>query len=558
MARIKYIYILILVALSCCRATVLAENQETVYVQTDRSVYISGETVFFKMFVVNSETKKPSERSKVGYLVLRAPKSAPVLKIRVSISQGIATGSFVLPDSLHSDAYQLVAFTAFMKNQGETTFFHRAVVIANRLDKLLNFKTLKQIPADTANVNQTEALLWAKTDKRTYAPGEKVVLRLGSTLPKANLAVSVCEAPPLATPEKTIVETLREVTVPSSEKTMTYMPERQAKILRGRVLDATTNQQIPDAIVLLSCQDSVANLQYAITNSEGLFQLQLTPYYDNKELFISIKEVPTGLHWKIEVDDNFELSTLWQPELNAVQGSTKNYLLKSQDIAYINKTYATKTRDEGKTSSIAPPFCPLLYRRPVKPVRPAEFVFLDSFPEIAVELLPSVRMYRKDGIYHLRTLSRKQQFYGRTDASIFLDGVYLDDIQKIVALNSEKIRKIDVLEDKRAFGGVIFMGIVSIQTTANEILKTVPAPFSLRLKNDSVSVGKNFSPQQPALSVGNRTPYFKQLLYWNPSACLDTDYVFFTSESTGTYRIQTEGLAQNGTPMSTTTYIEVK
>jgi len=556
MARIPFTIIFLLAVLTCLTRNVQAA--ETVYVQTDRSVYISGETVFFKMYVLNTQTRQLSELSKVGYLELRAPKSAPVLKVRVSISKGMATGSFALPDSLHSDAYQLVAFTIFMKNVGEASFFHREVVVANRLDKYLNFKTLKQAPADTGNVHAADAALWVKTDKQTYAPGEKVVLQLGSSFSKANLAVSVYEEPRLALTDKTIVETLREGPIEPEVKLMPYMPERQSKILRGRVLDATTNKSVQDALILLSCPDSVANLQYALTNSDGLFQLQLSPYYDNKELFLSIKDMPTDLHLKIEVDDNFELATPWQPELSAVQSSAKNYLLKSQDIAYINKTYAVRTINGEKTPSNAQPFCPLLYRRPVKPVRPSDFVPLDSFPEIAVELLPTVKFYKQDGSYHARTLTRQQKYYGRIDASIFLDGVYLDDINKIIALNSEKIKKIDVVEEKRAFGNVVFFGIISIQTFSNEILKTAPASSSLRLKNDSINVGKDFEALRSPSLLESKSPFFKQLLYWNPAAALNTDYEFFTSQNTGTFRIKIEGIAPDGNPLSTTTYIEVK
>jgi hypothetical protein len=551
MKRLKQTYCLLLIALTCCTLPLLAGNQETVYLQTDRSVYISGETVFFKLNVFDATTKKRSELSKVGYMELRAPKSAPVLKIRVSVAEGVASGSFVLPDSLHSDVYQLVAFTAYMKNVGENSFYHRSVLIANRLDKDLNLKSIA--PSNRSTV--TESLLSIQTDKTAYAPGENVKLRLGSVFTDANLTVSVFEEPSVSLPEKSLLEVLQAAPAPS--QLQRYLPEKPFKILRGRVLDATTNQSVQDAIVLLSCPDSVANLQYAISDSQGLIQMQLSPYYDGKELFFSIKEMPTEQNWKIEVEDNFEISTPWEPELTALQGSAKDYLLKSQDIAYINKTYAVRSGKAEKPQSSAPFFCPLLYRRPVKPVFPADFVALDSFPEISVELLPSLKLYKQDGIYHARTITREQQLYGRNDATFFLDGVYLDDINKIIALNSEKIKKIDVIENKRAFGNVLFYGLVSIQTHTNEILKTVPDAHSLRLKNDTVTVGKNVVAQLPPTSQEPSTPFFKQLLYWNPSATLQTDYTFHTSENTGTFLIKAEGITKEGTPISATIRIQV-
>lgn len=551
MARIKRIHILLL-ALTCLTFNVLAGNQETVYLQTDRSVYISGETVYFKLHVLQADTRKHSLLSKVGYIELRSPKSVPSLKIRVSISEGIATGSFVLPDSLHSGAYQLVAFTYFMKNGAENYFFTRNLILANRLDKDLNFKTF----ADTSFYFQTDSLLRIHTNKTNYAPGEKVSLRLDCDLSNANLAVSVFEKPQLDFPDRSMAETLLQAPSVPTYPTTRRMPERKYKILRGRVLDIASNQRIPDAIVLLSCPDTVANLQYAITDAEGLFQLQLNPYYEGKELFLSIHEMPVDRNWKIEVEDNFDLLSTWKPELNALSAPAKKYLLKSQDIAYINKTYGPKVSRTEKTS-VAATFCPMLYHREVKPIYLSDFVPLDSFPEIAVELLPTVKLFKQDGNYHARTITREQQFYGRNDVSIFLDGVYLDDINKIISLNSEKIRKIEVIEDKRAFGNIVFYGILSIQTKTSEILNTIPASHSVRLRNDSVTVGKNFAVQLPPTSKEPQSPYFKQLLYWNPAASLQTEYTFPTSENTGTFLIKVEGITQDGKPLSAITSIQV-
>jgi len=554
MASIKHTCISLLVALTCFTTNVQAAQQESVYLQTDRSVYVSGETVFFKLHVLDAATGKLSNLSKVGYVELRSPKSAPALKLRVSVSEGIAMGSFVLPDSLHSSVYQFVAFTAFMKNVGESSFFRREILVANRLDNELKFKT---VATTDKSIRQTDSLLWIKTDKTAYAPGEKINIRLGSVFSKVNLSVSVFEDPRPAFTEKNMDDFTRQVSVPLTAHSLRFMPERNSKILRGRVMDAATNQTVPDAIVLLSCPDSVPNLQYAISDTAGLFQLQLTPYYDGKELFLSIKEMPSDQNWKLEVQDSYELAHPWEPELVAAKGASKEYLTKSQDIAYIQKSYAPRSERMEKKQPIAQPFCPMLYRRPVKPIYPADFVALDSFPEISVELLPTIKLYKKDGNYHAYALTRQQQSFGRINANIFLDGVYLDDINKIIALNSERIKKIEVIENKRAFGNILFYGILSIQTFANEVLKTTPGPHSLRLSNDMLTVGKPFVVQSPPSTQESKMPFFKQLLYWNPMATLQTDYTFYSSENTGDFLIKAEGIADDGTPVSATTRIQV-
>lgn len=555
MAPKKHSFSSLLVALICITTNVQAVQQESIFLQTDRSVYVSGETVFFKLFVLDAASGKCSNLSKVGYIELRAPKSAPVLKLRVSVSEGIALGSFVLPDSLHSSVYQFVAFTAFMKNWGEDRFFHREILVANRLDNQLKINMIAS--SDKNSCQPSDSLLWIKTDKTEYAPGEKINIRLGSVFSKANLSVSVFEKPQPSFMETNLDEVYRQVSAPSNVQPLRYMPEKQSKILRGWVKDATTNQTIPDAVVLLSCPDSVPNLQYAISDSAGIFHLQLTPYYDGKELFLSIKDVPYEQNWKLEVQDSYELANPWKPVLTEAKDVYKAYLKKSQEIAYIQKSYMPRSARLDNKQASSKPFCPMLYRRPVKPIYPADFVALDSFPEISVEILPTIKLYKKNGNYHAYALTRQQQTFERNDASIFLDGVYIDDINKIIGLNSERIKKIEVIENKRAFGNIFFFGIISIQTYANEVLRTTVGPQSLRLSNDSLTVGKPFIVQSPPSTKESNMPFFKQLLYWNPTASLHTDYTFYSSQNTGNYLIKAEGIADDGTPISVTTQIQV-
>lgn len=549
----KRTYLILFFALSCCSTMLLAQNRETVHLQTDRSVYVSGETVFFKMYVLDAVTGKTSRLSKVGYLVLRAPKVSASIQLRVAVSDGVGSGSFQLPDSLPSNVYQLVAFTAYMRNEGEDAFAHRILIVANRVDRELNFQTTGLAPeSDSVLVSaetKSDSSIWITTDKLEYDARESVVFRLNGNVTPANLTVSVLEEPALVLQE------------PSSNKTSTtltsgrYLPESPSKILRGNVLDANTNQPIRNATVMLSCPDTVPNLQYDITNVDGLLQLQLGPYYEGKLFFLTIKDVPTGQHWRLELQSNFELTTPWTPELRPLERSAREYLKKCQEIARINRAFASKNEKVNQTPTLQAAICPRLYYQTVETILPADFVPLDSFPEIAVELLPSLKIYRQDGSYHAHTITAEQQFYGRNETSVFVDGVYLDLLDKIMPLTSEKIRKIDVIKNKRAFGDLVFYGILSIQTTSNEILRMQPAPHSLRIKNDGMI--QSFRTVEPPLPSDARTPYYKQLLYWNPSGQIQTEYKVQTSDRAGTFQINMEGITQDGRLIRATARIQV-
>ena len=57
------------------------------------------------------------------------------------------------------------------------------------------------------------------------------------------------------------------------------------------------------------------------------------------------------------------------------------------------------------------------------------------------------------------------------------------------------------------------------------------------------------------------TPFFKQLLYWNPELKLNekdsSGFEFYTSDNTADFIIRAEGISENGTPVSVSKRIKV-
>lgn len=109
------------------------QQQENVFLHQDRDIYVAGERVFFKMQVIAAESPQ-STSSRIAYLVLRNAQSSNVMQLSVQLSDQGAWSAFVLPDTLSSGHYELVAFTNLMRNQGEQSFFRKQLFVANRFD----------------------------------------------------------------------------------------------------------------------------------------------------------------------------------------------------------------------------------------------------------------------------------------------------------------------------------------------------------------------------------------------------------------------------------------
>jgi hypothetical protein len=561
--RIYFILVLQLVVLSFSHINASTTCSEIAYLQTDRTVYIAGESIYYKLYVLDAATKKCSVMSKVGYIVLRAANSATSLKIRVKIDAGMANGSFSIPDTLTSGVYQIIAFTSAMKNLGEENFFHNEITIANRFDKALDFKLINSSSKDSS-LSQIQGLNpIIRTDKVLYGMRQKVTVDIGKTTSKANVSASVFEDSPIPSTYKSFAGYLNYWSTTRNSKPPElnyYSPETKGKILRGSVVDSKTKQTIKDAIVLLSCVDTIPNLQYAVTNSNGMFQLLLNDYYNGKELFLTIKDAPENQNWQIKVEDEFAQYKDWNPSLISEIGVSKDFIGKSQNIVYINKSYhLTNYIDKQVIENKS--ICPRFYNCPVTTLLLSDFVPLDSFSEIVVELLPQVIINKDKGKYQIRMFSHLTKNFQNENPAIFLDGVYVDDINKIMELGSEQIKKIELISERRAFGNLVFDGVISFTSKTKEMINSIPASYSLRFKNDNVNTGGKLIAYDPNTLQNKNIPFIRQLLYWNPNMELsgtdDTKFEFYTSDNLAKFSIKVEGISEDGTPLSASSRIEV-
>lgn len=537
-------------------------SREVAYLHTDRTVYVAGETIFYKLYLLDTGTQKRSDISKVGYIVIRAAGQFPAIKCRVKLDSGISNGSILLPDTLASGVYQLVAFTSSMKNYDEQLFSKNEIVVINSFDKDFNFKfsyTDNKILSDTI-----DKPISINTNKKIYSPREKVGIRINKAGIKANLSVSVFEDPGIPSSDNSIVEQMNKIKENQRTNGLIlnkYLPENKYRILRARVFDSTTQQNISGATVLLSCIDTVPNLQYAKTNSSGVLQLLLSEYYKGKELFLTIRDMPANQNWKIEVEDEFALSENWNPTFNYDISPYKDFLIKSQHIAYIHQTYQTNTESAFVKSPESNPVVPRLYYCPVKPVLLSDYTPLNDFKEIILELFPQVKISRENGKYRVSVINDSKKIFSNSSIAIFMDGVYVDDLNKIMKLGSEQIKKIEVLDTERILGNLVYNGAISIITKSTEIEKTIPSSYSLRVKNNIFSNSDNYTVEKPDSIYDKTIPFFRQLLYWNPNLELkenENTYIdFFTSDNEGTFLLKFEGITGDGRPISYSSKIQV-
>ena len=105
--------------------------QEKVYLQLDKPYYAIGDDIWFKAYVVDAQTAKPSETSGVLYVELINEKDSLKKQIKLPLFSGLTWGDFKLPDSLSEGNYRIRAYTQWMRNSGTDFFYDKTIKIGN-------------------------------------------------------------------------------------------------------------------------------------------------------------------------------------------------------------------------------------------------------------------------------------------------------------------------------------------------------------------------------------------------------------------------------------------
>lgn len=109
--------------------------QEKIFVHTDRSFYLSGETVWFKVYNISNKSKELTTISKIAYAEIISTDNKPVLQAKIILADGTGNGQFVLPLNLPTGNYLFRAYTNWMKNFSEELMFEKSISVVNAFEK---------------------------------------------------------------------------------------------------------------------------------------------------------------------------------------------------------------------------------------------------------------------------------------------------------------------------------------------------------------------------------------------------------------------------------------
>ncbi|CCH00598.1 hypothetical protein FAES_2589 [Fibrella aestuarina BUZ 2] len=327
-----------------------------------------------------------------------------------------------------------------------------------------------------------------------------------------------------------------------------YLPEYNGQLVEGQLTDPQTGKPVPGVLTYLSAPGKPTRLYVSRSDTTGRVYFELRDFWGAQTVLAQTNPADS-LH-KLTIRPPYApvSGPLPLPE-PAVSESQQETLLSRSVAMQVQQTYWGDQL--------------LRYQAPIVDslpfyVRPSERYQLDAytrFPrmeEVLREYVRGVMPRKKQGRFQLNVVNLPFNELFTDNSLVLVDGVPVFDMDKVMEFSPLKVQQIDVVSNNYGMGPAMFNGIVSFMTYRGD-LSGFPLPANVvKLDYEGLQLQREFyAPRyETARQFENRLPDKRTLLYWQPNLSVDvngnarTD--FFTSDQTGTYLIEVNGLSTDG------------
>ena len=108
--------------------------QEKVYLHTDKPYYSAGEEIWFKGYLVNATTLRPTAYSRFIYVELISKLDSVIYRLKIKKDSLGFAGHIKLKPEIPSGNYSLRVYTYWMQNTPDEFFFSKNILIGNGID----------------------------------------------------------------------------------------------------------------------------------------------------------------------------------------------------------------------------------------------------------------------------------------------------------------------------------------------------------------------------------------------------------------------------------------
>ena len=326
----------ILFFLLLASSTVLRAGEKA-YLHLDNSAYFLGDTIRMAAYVMDTDTKQLTNKSKVLYVEMLAPEGYILERRTYPLENGECAGDIAISPLVVSGLFEIRAYTRYMQNDGQTNYYSQVVPVYEPVEngqyqnlvmqkgRLRNTSQNKddrgrkpqpwtsnyQQPVDAAT---SRLVVEASYDEATTTPYGLTIIKLKGT-PNAHLSLSIADADNyIHIPHETVADFVNgSIFVDKTGSMRKYEPEQELTLYgkAGVNIDKGINsevfQPIPHSqLSYVFMPFETHEKEMAVADPLGNFKINMGKFVGNHYLLLNFLQLPKEGRDKLIIDYDLE------------------------------------------------------------------------------------------------------------------------------------------------------------------------------------------------------------------------------------------------------------
>jgi hypothetical protein len=337
-----------------------------------------------------------------------------------------------------------------------------------------------------------------------------------------------------------------------------FLPEYNGHIVTGKIINTTTNSPAYDVIAYFAVPGKRVQLFASRSDTTGHILFNTKDLYGPGEIIVQTdSHRDTTYHIDIQNPFSEQFSKLplspfeLTPDMKAP--------LELQNVAMqVQNIYAG-----SKTKQFYEPYIDStgFYGKPDHVYRLDDYTRFTTMEEVLREYIREVNVFHPRNRYQIRVIGDKGFLEG--DPLVLLDGIPVFDMNKVMAIDPLKIKRLDVIKDRYFWGPADAEGILSYASYKGDLAGVEVDPNAIVMDYEGMQLQRVFySPVYDTdAQISSHTPDFRSLLYWAPTVKTNTAgktrLSFYTSDEEGKYIGVIQGMTADGQSGSQTFTFDV-
>jgi hypothetical protein len=518
-----------------------AESGEKIQLFTDRSLYCVNEKILFSANYIYDYGIAFLDWSTVLYVELIRWNGEKLAQGKFPLDKNGSSGYLEINKDVITGNYYLRAYTKWMRNYSPYEYAYVPLKIINPFETKTDVgppdeDTLQKVFLHNLN-SRTRDILCSTSGKK-YKKRQKAELELTTRNVDPNHTYNVCITIARLGSIDTTTATVKqdESNKNPAPKKIEYLPEIRGISVSGKVINKDNRKPLEKVTVNLTTP--VSGLYYSgyTTSREGKF-LFTFPYMQGKhDFYIGLTKADT-IEAEILIDNDFCDAPVILPFIPFEQNNLGKKLAREIMInmqmnqKYLSDVVYSDNNEKDNEEQTA------FYGSAQRIIYTKDYIELPNLQEFFFELMPEVTVtYSKNKPYLVINKPTSLTSY---PPLILIDNIPVDNIEQLLKIPTNRIERIELINQGYTKGNMLFNGLISIYSKNNDLAGIELAANSMFFSYNLYSDERCYPADYGENLQNSRIPDRRNCLYWQPdfrlTAGKKSTISFYTSDSKGDY-----------------------